>query len=117
MNLWLYLQALRYLLLGVLIILGLLLLLFLCFLMTQLQRHIRVKFKLRIVHRLQALIMNNGCHIRLNQLLPILSVTLFALLSLDDDFTCLFGSVLVHSSLCVDLDLTLLDQFLLVTHL
>ena len=85
--------------------------------MNQLQRHIRVKFKLRIVHRLQTLIMNNGCHIRLNQLLPILSVTLFALLSLDDDHTCLFGSILVHSSLCGDLGFTILDQFLLLTHL
>ena len=60
---------------------GFLLLLFLCFLMTQLQRHICVKFKFRIVHRLQSLIMNNGCHIRLNQLLPILSVTFFAFLN------------------------------------
>ena len=117
MNLWLYLQALRYLLLWVLIIVGFQLLLLLSFIMNQLQRHIRVKFKLRIVHRLQTLIMNNGCHIRLNQLLPILSVTLFALLSLDDDHACLFGSILVHSSLCGDLGLTILDQFLLLTHL
>ena len=82
--------------------------------MTQLQRHICVKFKLRIVHRLQSLIMNNGCHIRLDQLLPILSVTFFALVNLDF-LNSLLGSILECISLCVDLDLTHIFHFLFLT--
>ena len=85
--------------------------------MTQVQRDICVKFKFRIVQRLDRLIMNNGCHIRLDQLLPILSVALFALLSLKNDYASLFGGILVCCSLCVDLDLTLFDNFFLLTQL
>lgn len=81
-----------------------LLLQFLSFLMTQLQRHICVKFKLRIVHWLQSLIMNNGCHIRLDQLLPILCIAFFPILSLDV-FNCLLRGFLMCSSLCDVLDL------------
>jgi hypothetical protein len=95
---------------------GFLLLLFLCFLMTQLQRHICVKFKLRIVHRLQSLIMNNGCHIRLDQLLPILCVTFFAFINLDF-LNSLLGSIFECISFCVDLDLTQIFDFLFLTQM